>query len=109
MSYTWGTATVAGKTGWLVQSCTEDRNASEAMALDNNGEPVDIHLYQKQVSFSLEIIIPADESSYPEIGDVFTYDNVKYYVTGVTKTRSNQDYIKYSLSGKRFITANLPA
>lgn len=109
MSYQWGTAQFENKTTWLVQSCTEDKSSNEAMALDNSGEPVDIHFYQRVNSFSIEVIIPAEESSYPEIGDVMTYGGVKFFVAGVTKTRSNQDYTKYSLSARRFITAGLPA
>lgn len=109
MSYTFGTAIVAGKTGWLVQSFTKNKTAQEALALNNVGEPADVTYYQKVTEFSLDVIVPADESSFPEIGDVFTYENVKYFVSGVTITASNTDYERYSLSAKRFITTNLPA
>lgn len=109
MSYTWGTAAVAGKTGWLVQNTSDAKSAQQALALDNNGEPVDMKLYQKQAELSFEALVPADDSSTPEIDDVFTYENVKYRVTGVTRTRSNTNYETFSLTAVRFITANLPA
>lgn len=109
MSYTWGTAAVAGKTGWLIQSASRAQSSQQALALDNSGEPVDITLYQKQEELSFEAIVPADDSSTPEIGTVFTYENVKYRVTGVTRTRSNTNYEAFSLTAVRFITANLPA
>ena len=109
MSYTWGTAAVAGKTGWLVQSVSRTKSSQQALALDNSGEPADIALYQKQEELSFEAIIPADDSSSPEIGDVFTYKNIKYRVTGVTLNSSNTNYETFSLTAVRFITANLPA
>ena len=108
IDYTFGCATVAGKTGWLVQSFSENNTAQEAMALDAVGEPVKIHFYQKQNEISMDVIIPTDESSIPAIGDVFTYDSVKYYVSSVSKTRNNTDFIHYNISAKRFTTANLP-
>lgn len=109
MGYTWGTAAVAGKTGWLVQSASNAKSAQEALLLNNDGEPVEAKYYQKTDELTFEVRIPADDSTSPEIGDVFTYDGVKYYVTGITRTRSNTNYESFSLSCKRFITANLPA
>lgn len=108
-SYSFGCASVSGKADWLIQSCTKSNEAQEAMALNGSGEPHAIHYYQKLNNVSIEAIIPSDESSIPEIGDVFTYDGVKYYVSAVSITESNTDFVKYSLTCKRFTTAGLPA
>ena len=107
--YTWGTAAVAGKTDWLVQSANNSKSAQEALALDNSGEPVAAHYYQRVSELSFEVLIPANDSTAPEIGDTFTYDGLKYYVTGVTRNRSNTNYERFTLTCKRFTTAGLPA
>ena len=108
-TYSFGTASVSGKADWLIQSCTKSNEAQEATALDNSGEPKAIHYYQKINNVTIEAIIPSDESSIPEIGDVFTYNSVRYYVSAVSITESNTDFVKYSLTCKRFTTAALPA
>ena len=82
-TYTWGTAAVNGKTGWLVQSANKNQSAQEALALDNSGEPVEAHYYQKINEMSFEVLIPAGDSGIPAIGYTFTYEGVGYYVTGV--------------------------
>ena len=108
-TYSFGCASVSGKADWLVQSTTFSNQAQEALALDESGEPAAVHYYQKINEVTFEVIIPSDESSIPEIGDTFTYNSVKYYVSAVTETRSNIDFVKYSLTVKRFTTAGLPA
>lgn len=109
MAYTFGCAAVEGKTGWLVQSANENKTAQEALALDNVGEPVEAHYYQKINELSFEVVLPDDASSIPEPGDVFTYDSVKYYVASVQRARVNTDYIKHTLTCKHFVAHNLPA
>lgn len=106
--YSWGAASVSGKPGWLVQNSSKTHNAQSAMALDNVGEPKKIHYYQKTTELSFEAIIPTTESSFPEIGDVFTLDNVSYFVQSVSITETNTDFVHYSLSCIHFDTANLP-
>jgi len=108
-TYTFGCAAVSGKADWLVQSTSKNNQAQEALALRNDGEPVVAHYYQKISEMTFEVIIPDDESSIPEIGDVFTFDGVKYYVASAQITETNTDFRKYSLSCKRFITTSLPA
>ena len=106
-NYTFGIAT-SGGTDWLMQSLTKTNQAQEALALDGDGEPVAAHYYQKINEVSFEAIIPTGASSIPEVGDQFTFGGVKYYVSGVTETQSNTDFVKYSLTVKRFTSANLP-
>lgn len=108
-TYNFGTAQVQGKADWLVQSASKANTANEAQALDNQGEPAAVKFYGKQTERQFEVIIPADESSFPEIGDVFTYENEKYYVSSVNVTRTNTDFERYSLGCKRYVTAGLPA
>lgn len=108
-TYTFGCAAVTGKADWLVQSSSKNNSAQEALALDNVGEPAAAHYYQKISEMTFEVIIPDDESSFPEIGDVFQYDGLKYYVSGVSISETNTDFRKYSLTCKRFTSASLPA
>lgn len=108
-TYKFGCAAVTGKADWLVQSSSKNNQAQEALALNNVGEPEVAHYYQKIQEMTFEVIIPEDESSFPEIGDVFTYENQKYYVAAVSITENNTDFNRYSLTCKRFITAGLPA
>lgn len=107
--YKFGTTKVSGKQDWLIQSSTRANEAQEALALDENGEPVVAHYYQKINTNSFEAIIPTNESSIPEIGDIFQYDGVSWYVASVTVTEQNTDFVRYSLSVKRFIANNLPS
>jgi len=107
-SYKFGTATVSGKSDWLVQSISTSNEGQEAMALDNVGEPKAYHVYQKTETVSLEVIIPEDDSTFPEIGDVFTLNGTKFFVSSVSLTENNTDFNRYSLSCKRFTSANLP-
>ena len=106
--YTFGCAAVSGKPDWLVQSSSKNNQAQEALALRNDGEPVVAHYYQKVSEMSFSVIIPDGESSFPEIGDVYTYEGVKYYVASCQITENNTDFRKYDLSCKRFIATNLP-
>lgn len=106
--YTFGCAAVTGKTDWLVQSASKNKSAQEALALNNVGEPVKAHYYQKINEMTFEVVIPSDESSIPEIGDTFTYDNIKYYVAGASIAETNTDYNRYTLTCRHFVTANLP-
>lgn len=107
--YKFGCVAVANKPGWLVQSTDKNKSSQSAMALDNNGEPKKIHYYQKVTDLSFEALVPIGDSSSPEIGDVFVYDGVAYYIAGVRHTGSNTDFERYSLTCQHFDTANLPA
>jgi hypothetical protein len=108
-TYKFGCAAVNGKADWLVQSSSKNNQAQEALALNNVGEPQAVAYFQKIQEMSFEVIIPEDESSFPEIGDIFTFDGLKYYVAAVSITENNTDFNRYSLTCKRFITAGLPA
>ena len=108
-TYKFGAAQVTGKPGWLVQNSSKTRNAQSAMALNNVGEPQTIHFYQKTTEMTFEVIIPQGDSTFPEIGDVFTLDGKGYYVQSVSITETNTDFVRYSLGCMHFDTANLPA
>ena len=108
-TYTFGCAEVSGKADWLVQSSSKNNQAQEALALDEQGEPVVAHYYQKISEMTFEVIIPDGESSIPEVGDIFTYGGLSYYVSNASITETNTDFRKYSLTCKRFTSAGLPA
>jgi extradiol dioxygenase family protein len=109
MSYTFGCTAVEGKTGWLVQNSSISKSSQEALALDNVGEPVVAHYYQKIDEMSFEVVLPDDASSIPEVGDVFTYESVKYYVVSVQVARVNTDFVRHTLTCRHFVANNLPA
>lgn len=109
MSYTFGCAAVEGKTGWLVQNSSVSKSSQEALALDNVGEPVVAHYYQKIDEMSFEVVLPDDASSIPEVGDVFTYESVKYYVVSIQVARVNTDFVRHTLTCRHFVANNLPA
>lgn len=108
MTYTFGCAAVEGKTGWLVQNSSINKTSQEANALDNVGEIAAAHFYQKTNEMSFEVVLPDDASSIPEIGDVFTYESVKYYVSNVSINRVNTDYVRYTMTCKHYVAHNLP-
>lgn len=110
-TYKFGTAEVTGKPDWLVQSSSKNNQAQEALALNNVGEPVVAHYYQKVSEMTFEVILPQEESdsSIPQIGDIFTYDGKSYYVSAVSLSETNTDFNRYSISCKRFISAGLPS
>ena len=109
MSYTFGCTAVEGKTGWLVQNSSVSKSSQEALALDNVGEPVLAHYYQKIDEMSFEVVLPDDASSIPEVGDVFTYESVKYYVVSIQVARVNTDFVRHTLTCRHFVANNLPA
>lgn len=109
MSYTFGCTAVEGKTGWLVQNSSVSKSSQEALALDNVGEPVVAHYYQKIDEMSFEVVLPDDASSIPEVGDVFTYESVKYYVVSIQVARVNTDFVRHTLTCRHFVANNLPA
>ena len=108
-TYTFGTAKLTGKPDWLIQNTSKIIEAQEALALDEVGEPVVAHYYQKITNMNFEAIIPANDSTIPDVGDIFTYGGVSYYVSGVSITEQNTDFVRYALTCKRFTTAGLPS
>lgn len=107
--YTFGCAAVTGKPDWLVQSSSKNNQAQEALALDNVGEPIVAHYYSKVSEMSFSVIIPDGESSMPEIGDVFSYEDKQWYVASAQITETNTDFRRYELSCKRFLAHGLPS
>ena len=108
-NYKFGCAKVDGHDDWLVQSASKNNQAQEALALDNVGEPVVAHYYQRVSEMNFEVIIPQDESTVPQIGTTFEYPtDTFWYVSAATITETNTDFRKYSLTCKRFIKTNLP-
>ena len=107
-NYKFGCAKVDGKPAWLVQNASKANSAQEDLGLNEVGEPVVAHYFQKVSEMTFEVIIPESESYIPEVGSIFSYGGVKWYITGANITETNTDFNRYSLSCKRFITTNLP-
>lgn len=114
--YVFGVAELTGgRADWLVQNASKSTSAQEALALDENGEPVEAVYYQKVMEMTFDVIIPKraettqnSDSNIPEVGDIFTYDGKKWYVASSQITETNTDFKRYSLSCKRFTEADLP-
>ena len=109
-TYRFGCVPMADHPGWLVQSASKSGEAQEALALDNVGEPVVAHYYQKVNTMQFEVIIPTEESdsNIPTIGQVIPYGGFYWYVASVSLTENNTDYNRYSLQMKRFLKNELP-
>lgn len=110
-TYTFGIANgVEGHDDWLVQNASKSTSAQEALALDKDGEPKVAHYYQKVQEMSFEVIIPdgTSESDIPAVGSVFSYGGKYWYVSASTLSETNTDFQRYSLTCKRFVSANLP-
>ena len=109
-TYSFGTAKVTGKDDWLVQSASKSTSSQEALALNEVGEPVVAHYYQKVQEMSFEVIIPDEESesNIPAVGDIFTYEGKQWYVASSSLSQTNTDFHRYTLSCKRFVATNLP-
>lgn len=91
---------------WLVQSASVSGTAQEALALDNVGEPVVAHYYQNVAECSFEVIVPEGESDIPEVGKIVRYNNKAWYVASASTTEVNTDFVRYSISLKRFTKAD---
>ena len=108
-TYKFGCDKLINHPGWLVQSSSKSNSSQEALALDNEGEPVIAHYYQKQSECTLEVVIPKNEiDDLPEIGKRVKYNGVGYYISSVQITENNTDFVRYSVSLKRFIAHGLP-
>ena len=107
--YKFGIVTTPKHESWLVQSASVTGSAQEALALDGNGEPVVAHYYQNIDERTLEVIIPLNSDStlpdVPEIGKVVKYGTEAYYVSAVSQTETNTDFLRYSITMKRFTKA----
>lgn len=103
-TYKFGCDKLTNHPGWLVQSSSKSNSSQEALALDNEGEPVVAHYYQKTSECTLEVVIPKNEiTDLPEIGKKVLFNGVGYYISAVSITENNTDFVRYSVSLKRFI------
>lgn len=91
---------------WLVQSASVTGSAQTAMALNQTGEPVVLHTYQVVDERTLEVIIPLDASDnlpdVPEIGEIVKYGDEAYYITAFSRTETNTDFVRFSITMQRF-------
>lgn len=108
-TYRFGCAKVQGHDAWLVQNASKNNQAQEALALREDGEPVVAHYYQRVSEMTFEVIVPESESTIPQIGSTFQYEGVYWYVSAASITQTNTDFVRYSLTCKRFIATNLPS
>ena len=107
-TYKFGVAMPVGSyVGWLVESVSHNFNAEEAIARDNNGEPVAAHYYGKTEEISITVTVPEGET-IPATGVVFDWGGVAFYCTSASMQESNTDFNKYTINAKRFIANSLP-
>ena len=89
---------------WLVQNASVSGSAQEALALDEKGEPVVAHYYQNVAECSFEVIVPTGVTP-PEVGEIVKYNSKAWYVASASTTETNTDFVRYSLSLRRFTKA----
>lgn len=108
-TYTFGAQKLTGDMAdWLVQNASKNNQAQEALALDEKGEPVVAHYYQRVSEMTLEVIIPSGTTTLPQIGTTIQYNGDYWYISAVSITETNTDFVRYSLTCKRFLKHGLP-
>lgn len=88
---------VSTATDTLAQSYSSAKSANETLAINSNGEVVGVALTQITNEQTVEVLV-GTESAAPEIGG--TYAGLTGVVTGFTKTESNSDFQRYSVTVK---------
>jgi hypothetical protein len=86
-------------TGYLVQGTTKTASTENVWLLDETGNKVgQVTNFGELNELSLEVI-PLTGVTVPTTGTVLTYDSLKYVITGITKTGTNTDNEKWSITG----------
>jgi len=92
-----GTFGVQTATQDLAQSLNDATSTNETLAINASGEIVGVALSQKTREMTVEVLVDAD-SAEPEIGG--SYAGLTGVVTAFTKTSSNTDFARYSVTVK---------
>lgn len=109
-SYAFGIQeSITGTTGYLIQSWTENTQADTAEGRDGNGDVAVVHTYNEREEVSYEAIVPTNAGNPPTVGSTFVRDGKGYIVTSATKTESNSDFVRYSVTAMHYTANNLPA
>lgn len=105
--------TASGLTG-LVQSATANVTSNEATAKDEKGNTMYAEWFDFVAEASMELIVK--DATGVQCGDTITYSGFKdsgldgtYVLTNVTETQSNTDFVKYSVTGKRYLVNAIPS
>lgn len=110
-----GIAVTSADVTGLYQTASANASANgEAIALDAKGNPAIVEYYDIRSELSLEVLLPCGTPTL-QITDTITLSGFKnsdfngsYIVTAITETQSNTDFVKYSVTGKRFISNDFP-
>lgn len=109
--------TATGLTG-LVQSATANITSTEALAKDNQGNTMFAEYFDFVSEATLELIIGTsqDGGAAIQVGSKITYSGFidsnldgTYILTNATETQSNTEFVKYSVTGKRFLVHGIPS
>lgn len=83
----------------LTQSYSSNTNVNETLAISSTGEIVGVALSQKTNEQTVEVLVDGTASA-PEIGG--SYAGLTGVVTGFTKSESNSDFQRYSVTVKQW-------
>ena len=91
----WGVGELA--TYGIVQTAEEGKEETATDARDKDGKVVIHTVYDTPGSCTLTVLMKSGATP-PAIGDTVTWDNVKYFCRGVTKTAQNDQYTQLRMA-----------
>lgn len=95
-SITYGNPTI---TGFVVQSSSvSTKPAVTAEVFDEAG--IRVHSRYDDITNELSLDVIVTSGTIPTVGTVFTFNTVKYEITGVDVKTANKDFVKVSIKGK---------
>lgn len=106
-SYDFGVDESMG-TGYLMQSFSDTPQADTAEGRDGDGNVAVVKDYNARKEISFEAIVPTGETP-PQIGETIVHDGVGYRVSSASKTQSNTDFTRFSVTAVHYTANNLPA
>ena len=101
-------ATIDGGSGYLIQSWTENTQADTAEGRDGNGDVAVVTTYNEREEISYEAIVPVSAANPPATGSIFTRGGKSYIITASTKSESNSDFVRYSVTAMRYTANGIP-
>lgn len=111
MAFTFGVSTQYGQsTDFLMQNFSKNSTGDVAEARDENGDVAAVTTYNEREEVSFDAVF-SSTATLPTVGASITLgtDTAKYLVTSVSKSESNTDYQRVSVSATHYTANNIPA
>lgn len=103
-----GATNLAEGTFGLLQNFTENNTSDEAVAQNAVGDVAAQEVYNEVTEITCEYVFDT-ETTAPVQGDTIVVGSDTYKVMSTTKTESNTDYTKLSLTLKRYTAVGVPS